>query len=268
MTTNVATTSAAGGALAALGNLKQGLQNVQSHIHTAGGDPILRMGRDGVWIYGADNVEVEPGSEWAINPMSLQHGYICWKNIPQGSKDKPELLGEEIRSMFQPLPAKESLPDYGAGNSWSEEILVDMKCVKGEDADEQVIYKPSSTGGMRAMKEVIAEIMTAIDKHPDTPVPVVSLENDSYQHKQYGKTYVPVLKIVRWVSMDGVAGGAEAPKAEEQHTQPAEQQRRAAKAETAPQQAAGDEDDADAETVQPEPAQADTGERRRRRRAA
>lgn len=262
MTTNVTTTSASAGALAALGNLKQGLQNVQSHIHTAGGDPILRMGRDGVWIYGADNVEVEPGSEWAINPMSLQHGYVCWKRIPQGSKDKPELLGEEVRSMFQPLPAKESLPDYGFNgdlkNEWAEQILVDLRCISGEDKDEQVIYKPSSTGGLRVMKETIASIMEAIDKHPETPVPVVTLENDHYDHKQWGKTYVPILKIVKWVSMDGVAEpAAETPKAEP------------AKAAAAVQQAANDEDDAD-ETVQQveQPAQAEGGERRRRRRVA
>ncbi len=210
MATEVTKSSASANALAALGNLKQGLQNVQSHIHTAGGDPILRMGRDGVWIYGADNVEVEAGSEWAVNPMSLQHGYICWKNIPQGSKDKPELLGEEVRSMFQPLPDKNSLPNYGERNTWAEEILVDLKCVSGEDEGEQTLYKPSSTGGLRAMKEVIGEIMTAIDKHPETPVPVVVLENDSYQHKQYGKTYVPVLRIVRWVSMEGVEAPAAA----------------------------------------------------------
>lgn len=258
MTTNVTTTSASANALAALGSLKQGLQNVQSHIHTAGGDPILRMGRDGVWIYGADNVEVEAGSEWAVNPMSLQHGYICWKNIPQGSKDKPELLGEEVRSMFQPLPDKNSLPDYGAGNSWAEEIMVDLRCVSGEDEGEQTLYKPSSTGGLRAMKEVIGEIMTAIDKHPETPVPVVVLENDSYQHKQYGKTYVPVLRIVRWVSMEGV----EAPAAETAKPEPVKETAQVS------QQAANDEDDET--STQQEPAQQAEagGERRRRRRAA
>lgn len=247
MTTNVTTASAANTALAALGNLKQGLQNVQSGIRVAGGEPILRMGRDGIWIYGADNVEVEDGSTWAINPMSLTHGFICWKVIPEGSKEKPELLGEETRSMFQPLPNKDSLPDYG--HPWAEVLSVQLKCVSGEDEGEQTLYKTSSTGGLRAMKELIGSIMEAIDKHPDTPVPVVQLKSDSYPHKQYGKTYFPVIAIENWVSMDGVAEEA-APAAEE--TKPAEtaqgqangrRRAAAAPAQQEQQQAEGEDED-------------------------
>lgn len=263
MTTEVTKAAASANALAALGNLKQGLQNVQSGIRVAGGEPILRMGRDGIWIYGADNVEVEDGSTWAVNPMSLTHGYICWKVIPEGSKEKPELLGEETRSMFQPLPNKDSLPDYG--HPWADILSVQLKCVSGEDEGEQTLYKTSSTGGLRAMKELIGSIMEAIDKHPDTPVPVVQLKSDSYPHKQYGKTYFPVIAISKWVSMDGIADEAEtaAPPAEEK--QPEVRQSRRAAAAAPVQETVEDED----ETVQEQPAQAanDTGERRRRRRA-
>jgi hypothetical protein len=260
MTTTVATASASAGALAALGNLKQGLQNVQSGIRVAGGEPILRMGRDGIWIYGADNVEVEPGSTWAINPMSLTHGFICWKVIPEGSKEKPELLGEETRSMFQPLPNKDSLPDYG--HPWAEVLSVQLKCLSGEDEGEQTLYKTSSTGGLRAMKELIGSIMEAIDKHPETPVPVVQLKSDSYPHKQYGKTYFPVIAIEKWVSMEGVAdeASAETPKTE---TAPTTRRQAAA----APVQEVVDEDED--ETVEEQPQQTAPAEGvRRRRRAA
>jgi hypothetical protein len=259
MTTEVTKTAAAG-ALAALGNLKQGLQNVQSGIRVPGGEPILRMGRDGIWIYGADNVEVEDGSLWAINPMSLTHGFICWKVIPEGSKEKPELLGEETRSMFQPLPVKESLPDYG--HPWAEVLSVQLKCVSGEGEGEQTLYKTSSTGGLRAMKELIGSIMEAIDKHPETPVPVVQLKSDSYPHKQYGKTYFPVIAIEKWVSMEGVAdeASAETPKTE---TAPTTRRQAAA----APVQEVVDEDED--ETVEEQPQQTAPAEGvRRRRRAA
>jgi hypothetical protein len=272
MTTTVATASASAGALAALGNLKQGLQNVQSGIRVAGGEPILRMGRDGIWIYGADNVEVEPGSTWAINPMSLTHGFICWKVIPEGSKEKPELLGEETRSMFQPLPNKDSLPDYG--HPWAEVLSVQLKCLSGEDEGEQTLYKTSSTGGLRAMKELIGSIMEAIDKHPETPVPVVQLKSDSYPHKQYGKTYFPVIAIESWVSMEGVAADTGMPVSEQQQTiadeTPAKTApaRRAAAAAPAQQEPANDEDE-DETVEQPVQQTAAAGEGvRRRRRAA
>jgi hypothetical protein len=261
MTTNVATASASANAIAALGNLKQGLQNVQSGIRVAGGEPILRMGRDGIWIYGADNVEVEPGSTWAINPMSLTHGFICWKVIPEGSKEKPELLGEETRSMFQPLPVKESLPDYG--HPWAEVLSVQLKCVSGEDEGEQTLYKTSSTGGLRAMKELIGSIMEAIDKHPETPVPVVQLKSDSYPHKQYGKTYFPVIAIEKWVSMEGVA--EEAP-AETPKTETAPTTRRQAAAAPVQEQQTVDDDEDETVTEQPQTAPAE-GVRRRRRAA-
>lgn len=266
MTTNVATASASAGALAALGNLKQGLQNVQSGIRVAGGEPILRMGRDGIWIYGADNVEVEPGSTWAINPMSLTHGFICWKVIPEGSKEKPELLGEETRSMFQPLPNKDSLPDYG--HPWAEVLSVQLKCLSGEDEGEQTLFKTSSTGGLRAMKELIGSIMEAIDKHPDTPVPVVQLKSDSYAHKQYGKTYFPVIAIESWVSMEGVAEEAALAAEPEKATEQPKPARRAAAAAPAQQEPANDEDE-DETVEQPVQQTAAAGEGvRRRRRAA
>lgn len=268
MITEVQKTSAAG-ALAALGNLKQGLQNVQSGIRVAGGEPILRMGRDGIWIYGADNVEVEDGSTWAINPMSLTHGYICWKVIPEGSKEKPELLGEETRSMFQPLPNKDSLPDYG--HPWAEILSVQLKCVSGEDEGEQTLYKTSSTGGLRAMKELIGSIMEAIDKHPETPVPVVQLKSDSYPHKQYGKTYFPVIAIGSWVSMEGVADEA-APATEEKKPEPAQTTRRQAKPAPAQEQVEDEDDDSDAKAgaaaVQDNQAAVSGEGVRRRRRAA
>jgi hypothetical protein len=196
-------TNRAAGALAALGNLKSGLANVQAAIPVAGGEPILRMGRDGIWLYGQDNIEVEDGSEWAANPLSLKHGYICWKKIPEGSKEKPEKLGELLVSMYDAKPVKTSLPDYG--HPWAEQTSITFKCLNGTDEGTQVDYKPSSVGGSNAMAELIGEIMAQLDKDPAHPVPVIALESDSYMHPQYKKTYVPVLKIVRWIGMDGVA---------------------------------------------------------------
>lgn len=285
MTTDVTKSSAAANAIAVLGNLKQGLQNVQSNIRVAGGEPILRMGRDGIWIYGADNVEVEDGSTWAINPMSLTHGFICWKVIPEGSKEKPELLGEETRSMFQPLPNKDSLPDYG--HPWAEVLSVQLKCLSGEDEGEQTLFKTSSTGGLRAMKELIGSIMEAIDKHPETPVPVVQLKSDSYAHKQYGKTYFPVIAIESWVSMEGVEAEAAYDAAEDEKGSDAQRRVAAtAAAETAPQtrrgraapaqqeqQVEGEDDDSDAQAgaaaAHQDTQAAISGEGvRRRRRAA
>lgn len=258
MNTNIAT--AAGTAVGALKNLKAGLQNVHTSTKPKGGEPILRLGRDGLWIFGADNTEVEDGSRWAVNPLSLQHGYICWKVIPEGSKESPELLGEEMVSMFSAKPDKASLPDYG--HPWADCLSFELLCLSGDDKGEQMLYKTSSTGGLRATREFIAALMAQLDKDESKPVPVIELKSDHYKHKTYGKTYFPVFDIVDFVAMDQApeAGGAEPQQAEE----PQQATRRAA----APvvEQEPDDEEQEEAQAEQSVQQQAEGGERRRRRR--
>lgn len=260
MNTNAPATRAAGGALASLQNLKAGLQNVHQNIHVAGGEPIMRMGRDGKWIFGQENLEAEPEARWAANPFSIQHGYICWKVIPEGSKEKPELLGEAMVSMFDTKPDKGSLPDYG--HPWDDCYSINLFCLDGEDKGEQVLYKTSSTGGVRAVKELIGAVM-ALPDDTTTPVPVLLLKSDTYQHKTYGKTYFPVLEIVDWVAMGDQPDEADAPEPEpEKAPAPAATTRRRA--------AAAPEPANDQKAAEPEPEQAAApageGERRRRRR--
>lgn len=273
MSTNVANATA-GGAIASLQNLKAGLANVKATTKTKGGEPIMRLGRDGKWIFGAENLEVEAGSKWAINPLSLQHGFICWKVIPQGSKEKPELLGEEMVSMFEAKPLKGSLPDYG--HEWADCLSFNILCLDGEDEGEQMLFKTSSTGGLKASLEFVGQLMAHLDADADHPVAVVELKSDSYQHKTYGKTYFPVFDIVDWVGMDGVAeapAAAEAPK-EEPKQEPVKQpepvqqaRRRGAAPAPAPEPEVEDdapfEDDTPAEAA---PVAAQGGEVRRRRR--
>jgi len=264
MNTNISTT-AAGGAVGALKNLKAGLQNVHTSTKPKGGEPILRLGRDGLWIFGADNTEVEDGSTWAVNPLSLQHGFICWKVIPEGSKESPELLGEEMVSMFSAKPDKLSLSDYG--HPWADCLSFNLLCLDGEDKGEQVLYKTSSTGGLRATREFIAALMAQLDKDESKPVPVIELKSDHYKHKTYGKTYFPVFDIVEFVAMDQApeAGGGEPAQAEEpkQAEPPQATRRRAAAPEPEPE--TEDQEEAQAED-QPAQQQAEGGERRRRRR--
>lgn len=271
MSTNVANATA-GGAIASLQNLKAGLANVKATTKTKGGEPIMRLGRDGKWIFGAENLEVEAGSKWAINPLSLQHGFICWKVIPQGSKDTPELLGEEMVSMFSTKPDKGSLPDYG--HPWADCLSFNLYCLDGDDEGEQVLFKTSSTGGLRASLEFVGKLMSHLDEDADNPVAVVELKSDSYVHKQYGKTYFPVLDIVEWMDMDGVAeapAAAEAPKEEPKQAaaEVPQARRRGAAAAPAPAPEPEVEDDAPFEEDKPAeaaPVAAQGGEVRRRRR--
>lgn len=262
MNTNLSTT-AAGGAVASLKhNLKAGLANVRAAAPSTGAEGILKMGKDGKWNYGAENLEIELDSRWAVNPLSLKHGYVCWKVIPEGVKDTPEKLGEVMVSMFDTKPSKDSLPDYG--HPWADCIGFSLKCLNGEDKGEQVSYAPTSKGGLRAVDGLLGAILDREDE--TTPVPVLLLKSDHYPHKTWGKTYFPVFDIVDWISMDGAGAepAAEAPKEEPKQAAPQETARRRGAAAPAPAPKPEVEDEQDEPEVAPQAAPA--GEVRRRRR--
>ena len=205
---NEVQTQTAGGAVAGLANLKAGLANVSAGMPTANTEPFLRMGTDGIWVYGADNVEVQDGSLWAVNIMSLQHGYAAWTDR---DKQKNEKVGDIMVPFSQALPPRSSLQvheDGGKTCPWREQYSFVLQCVSGEDKGTQVLYNTMSYGGTKAIKDLIAAVMAQLDADETKPIPVISLKNDHYPHKQYGKTYTPLLVIKKWVPMAETADAA------------------------------------------------------------
>jgi len=235
---NAIAQTTATGALAALKGLKRGIQNVKSTIMVKGGDPYLKVGRDGRWCYGQEDIEVEDGSPWAANPLSLQHGWVCW-NRDKGADNSGGPLGEVMVGLGAPLPPKSSLQDHG--HEWDQQYSILMKCMGGTDKGEQVLYKTASVGGVAAMDKLLGAIDARLGEDTDAVVPILSLEIDSYKHKLYGKTYVPVLNVTGWATIDGVeAVESEDVKAEPEAKQPepepvkAARTRKAAELATAP----------------------------------
>lgn len=193
--------------LASLNDLGTHLANVQRSMSSTSAEPFLRMGRDGKWIYGADGVEVEPGSQWAVHPLSVEHGYVCWNREDTGQKK----LGDAMVPFTQPKPALASLPVHGS-SPWAEQISFVLVCVSGEDTGTQVKYASSSIGGMNEVKNNLLNTMIgriekekkqhgSIDPETSEIVPVVTLDNSFYIHSQYGKIYTPIFSIVRWGSL-------------------------------------------------------------------
>lgn len=176
--------------------LEAGLTNVQANIQGAqGGIPFLRLLKSGRWVYGAENIELEEASEWAINPYSIQHGYACW--------GEGELLDERMVPMNQPPPPQADLPDLG--QPWSQQVAFLAQCMTGEDEGQVVLYKTTATGGRNAVKELLNALITQLGKTQEQIVPVVDFQEDSYNHKKHGEIFYPVLDIRDWITMDGVA---------------------------------------------------------------
>jgi hypothetical protein len=215
--------------------MKQALVNVAATMRATGGDPFLRLLRDGTWVYGAENIEVEQGSQWAVNPNSLQHGYCCWSK--GDDNDAGELLGEAMVSMFSPKPNLDDLPKYGF--PWTEQIAFSLRCASGEDEGVQVQYKVTSKGGMNAARVLLQQLIKQVDADPANLVPLVELQSATYQHKKWGRIYTPVLTIAGWSNEQALAGDEPAEtKAEEKKAPETVKRRNPAAAAPAPAPAA------------------------------
>ena len=160
----------------------------------AGDQPFLRLLKSGEWVYSADDVEVQEDSLWAVNPSSINEGYAAW--------GKGELLGEEMAPMAGVPVLATSLPDVGA--KWTKQIAFVLKCLNGEDAGTQVLYKTTSKGGLKAFNKLLSELIEQIEKDGTHIVPVITLEMDSYKHKEYGKIYTPIFNVKDWLDFGGL----------------------------------------------------------------
>jgi hypothetical protein len=243
------------------------LANAQANIAVKDGGNFLKLSKhSGEWIYGADETDVQEGSLWAINPGSLQMGYIAW------AQKGGEVLGKRLLPILSGQTVeRSSLPNVGA--EWDECISMELKCMNGDDEGTQVIYEQNSYGSKKAFSKVLSEIVAQAGRDPVNFVPVVTMKSESYQHKTYGKIWNPIFDIVKWVSMMGEEGdssddtsgsaetGPEAPQPAPEPPKAAEKKKRAAVGDAAPKmQTAAPQAPAPAPSVPP------TGVVRQRRR--
>jgi hypothetical protein len=197
----LAPTPAAGGALTSLAALQTALANVNTAaIIGRTGLPMLLFKREGsgTWGFGQKRTIPEPGSKWAVNPLTFKYGYICFG-------DNNKVLDERLVSVSQPKPLITELPDMGS--PWQEEWAVNMKCLDGADAGVEVIFKATTDGGVKAIVMMVDQVRDRLNsgQHDGKIVPIVLLEKDSYQHGQHGRVWIPVLNTVDWMSLDGPA---------------------------------------------------------------
>jgi len=197
-----------------IANMAQSLQNSAANASSGGGDgsSYLRFSRAGEWSFGREQIEPEEGSLWAINPGSFKHGWIAWGTKEHGTNGKK--AGEQMVSATEPMPDKYSLPQVQG--EWAQAIEMSLQCVSGEDEGTSVIYNTNSVGGRNCYATVVQAVVEQVAKNPEYFVPVVELENSSYKHDSYGTIYTPLMRVVKWVDINGEEAGGRAPAIEEQ----------------------------------------------------
>ena len=233
----------------------------------AGGEQFLKMTKFGEFVFGMEDLEVEEGSTWAINPTQFQHGWICWGTKQHGTDG--ECLGEVMAPAAGPLPEESSLPSK-PGN-WTKQISISLRCMDGEDEGIQAVFKTNSLGGRKAYAAIVGEVVAKIQDEDVACVPVVTMEADSYTHKKYGKIFTPEFKIVEWITLDGLAADADPEEEEDEEEEaPKKRTRKKAASKKRPSKKAREkepEPEPEPEEEEEEEAEEPAPRRRRRRRS-
>lgn len=151
----------------------------------------LRMEKSGDWVYGIEQDAVPDNAEFAVNPGGFSHGYICWG---EGVK-----LGEVSVPVTDPIPDTGPVP--GGGRGWEFQLGIHIKGTNGTLKDTDMIYRVSSVGGKRAIAGLASLVSEKLIANDAKMVPVITLGSDSYKHKEFGKIFVPVFEVTKWMPM-------------------------------------------------------------------
>ena len=177
------------------------------------GRPILRMSRDGVFMFGVDNTEVEEGAQLCVNIQSWQKGFRAWSEFGVG---QPTILGEILVKFNEPLPGKGALEDVG--QPWQPCFSVDMTIISGEDAGIEVNYSPTSGGGIDFGNKLAVAIGKRAAEGKTDLNPVITLATSGYTSKRYGPQVKPEFVVVGWNKIGTVEVKKTKPKASKART--------------------------------------------------
>lgn len=186
----------------------------------------------GDWVTG-DDEDLDENMEVVANMDSLMVGWIKWVD----NRPAEQIMGP-VAEGYQP-PRRNELGDMDQDDwendeqgrprdPWQFSNYIVLK-EPGQPATEENLYTfaTSSKGGLGAIGAVCRDYGKQMRTRPDE-YPIIKLGTDSYQHRVYGRTKVPVLTIVGWepkAQFEQVAEVSRQPAAE---PEPAEQPRRAA----------------------------------------
>jgi hypothetical protein len=151
------------------------------------------------FMFGPEQIPVEPDELWAVNPDSFEVGVIGWKDGQVVDEIMyPIASGKRVdRSELEVIPASAN-PDQT--NGWQDQLSIRLHQIE-EGVD--VVYKTSTHGGKTAISELAEACADQAEKDEDYRVPVVTLHTDWYKHKTRGKVYVPQIKVEYWVDING-----------------------------------------------------------------
>jgi hypothetical protein len=73
-----------------------------------------------------------------------------------------------------------------------------LRLVDESDDAKSFAWSATSSGGRKAVGQLVTEFVRRRKKHPNACTPLVKLSTDFYRHRDYGRVDVPLLEIVGW----------------------------------------------------------------------
>ena len=195
---------------AVLAGLKKAIVKTRGEVRTVGLDPFMRF-KTGDWIYGSENIDVQEGSMWAVDPTSFAFGFTCWTKYPEAQKRKNDNLGKVVVPIgsdpIDPTTLDRHVDADGlnGGNPWPwvQCIEVKMKCISGEDEGVVVLYSTNSAGGVKLLNAYLTELQDHLED--GKLVAIVKLGGEHYPHKLHGRVHNPLFEYVEWRTLTDAA---------------------------------------------------------------
>src|ERR1017187_1991958 len=156
----------------------------------------------GDYTAGADNDEVEEGTEVVVNMDSILVGWQRWSD----NKPAEQLMGA-VSAGFQ--AARRDTLGHDDEDKWEVDDqgksrdpwqFSNLALMRGNDkVGELYTFTSSSKGGIGAIGRLCVEYGKVMREMPDA-WPVITLGVDSYIHpnKSFGRIKFPVFKVVDW----------------------------------------------------------------------
>ncbi|USN16275.1 hypothetical protein PAPPERLAPAPP_05370 [Brevundimonas phage vB_BpoS-Papperlapapp] len=177
----------------------------QSYRGGGGGSAFLKFnGNDGYYSYGADDTDLEIGTQAAMDPRTLKRGWICWKDGK---------VQEEIMMTLEEgvPPQKHLLPDYGPygqDDGWSEQKTIEFVPIEGDAP--ALLFQANNRSKMNALEAVMKDFARQFKNNPGM-VPVIELGANEFEAKPRDggrkvKKHAPKFTIKGWITQDEFAG--------------------------------------------------------------
>jgi hypothetical protein len=161
---------------------------------------LLRYTKHGEYKSGANQEEVAEGTRMLAYLPGLKEGYVKWEN----QQPVQHIIGL-VAEGFRP-PERHELGDmdsdlWGKLNGRPIDPWQKTSYLILLDEEGQLhTFVTSSKGGISAIGELCADYAKHRRMKPND-IPIIELHGRSYQHRDFGETFAPVLKRTGWAAI-------------------------------------------------------------------